>query len=512
MMNTLRGLGFQVFHGFNLNEQDTVRRIDEFGQKAADADVAVVFYAGHGMQWRGKNYLVTIDGQLPTGHATDASGIGKEVIQGGLNFEEHVLKRARTHKKGGVNIVFLDACRDDPWSKVAGVPVHGLPGAAPDRSLAAPRPKSDVGLLGLMEARQTYIAYATQPGDVAEDGGADHSPFTAALLKHIVSPGEEFHAVMQKVVSEVLSATGNRQHPSFTGTLPRQSFSLAPRSKSEVAKLEESSKSQPKNNPPLPVAPAKSPIAILPATEDRCEDHFHEANGSATPIAALANFLRACPSHVRVSEAAALRSKLLQSQSDIQACDRALKADTLVELQSYVDRFPKGNCAPKVADRIRSIQTPPVAMIVPRNIQPQALPPAPPPARFRCERNYSIAWLEERGAYGDQLLDPSAYAESISWTVNDGKSPTRQVTKSRWQIEEEDRNFKNAYSMRRYTIRSSSATLEFGRCDVELVLDYYRKRSNALPESGTVRVTFSITTTVEPPRIIAQRIVVLTRR
>ena len=186
----LRGLDFEVIEAVDLDQPDMLARVDEFSARLEGADTGLFYYAGHGLQVAGENYLVPIDARLQREAQVRLQTLPLQTVL--ATMEAAVATR----------IVLLDACRDNPLAQQL------------KRSMAASR-SSAVGQ-GLAEVRTavgTLIAYATGPGDVASDGEGEHSPFTAALLDHIATPGLEVRQVLGRVRDEVLKQTGERQVP-----------------------------------------------------------------------------------------------------------------------------------------------------------------------------------------------------------------------------------------------------------------------------------------------------------
>jgi uncharacterized caspase-like protein len=186
---SLRQLGFEVVAGSNLDRHGMDDAIREFGRKLEGADLALFFYAGHGLQVGGKNYLVPVDAKLERvgDLALDAVDIGT------------VLAQMESQKR--VNLVFLDACRDNPLAR-------SLVSSLGTRGIAV-----GAGLASVQSAIGTMIAYSTQPDNVALDGAGRNSPFTAALLKHIATPNVEIGTIMRRVRADVVAATHERQVP-----------------------------------------------------------------------------------------------------------------------------------------------------------------------------------------------------------------------------------------------------------------------------------------------------------
>ncbi len=189
MSAALRKLGFDVVDGKNLDRRGVDDAIRTFGRKLDRADLAAFFYAGHGLQVAGKNYLVPIDARLerPGDLALDAVDVGVVLAQ--MEAEQRV------------NLIFLDACRDNPLARSLA------------RSLGARSASVGQGLASIQSALGTMIVYATQPDNVALDGEGRNSPFTAALLKHIGDSGIDIATVIRRVRAEVVTATGQKQVP-----------------------------------------------------------------------------------------------------------------------------------------------------------------------------------------------------------------------------------------------------------------------------------------------------------
>lgn len=185
---SLRELGFEVLQGSDLDRSGMERLIRDFLRKISKAKVALLFYAGHGMQIDGRNYLVPVDAKLET--ATD------------LNFETIELDRLldSLSDPGRATIVMLDACRDNPLS----------------RSFASKSRSAAVGS-GLAAYANpgtgTLIAFATAPGKVALDGQSSNSPFTEGLVKHLRTPGLEVRQLLTRVRKDVSDATRGQQIP-----------------------------------------------------------------------------------------------------------------------------------------------------------------------------------------------------------------------------------------------------------------------------------------------------------
>lgn len=198
MAAKLRALDFDVLEGIDLDRRATETLIRDFSRRLDSAEVGLFFYAGHGMQVNGSNYLVPVDAVLETEADLDFETVRLDII---LNQLE---RRPRT------NIVLLDACRDNPLARTLSRSMGASRSAAVGRGLA----RIDGGI-------GTLIAYATEPDNVALDGDGANSPFTTALLQHIDTPGLEVRQMLTRVRQQVIAATDRRQvpwdHSSLTG-------------------------------------------------------------------------------------------------------------------------------------------------------------------------------------------------------------------------------------------------------------------------------------------------------
>lgn len=178
----LEGLGFEVITAINADLQTMQHRLQEFRGAIRQGSVGLFYFAGHGVQYRGENYLIPVDAPL--------QGVADlEFYALPLNA---VLDRMRD-ANSATNIVILDACRNNPF-----------PGG--DR-------RFDGGLATVQASRGFYIAYATRPGQVASDGTGRNGTYTQALLRHIGTPNISIEQMFKQVRSEVDQATGGRQLP-----------------------------------------------------------------------------------------------------------------------------------------------------------------------------------------------------------------------------------------------------------------------------------------------------------
>src|SRR5438445_1307916 len=191
MAAVLRNVGFEVVEGTNLTRDKMTERLLEFGKKAQGADVAVFFYAGHGIAINGTNYLLPIDADIKS--EMDVK------LGAAINID---LTLDQTMGDAKVKLVFLDACRDNPFA------------AKIKSNSATPSVNVQTGLAEMKSGEGTLIAFATGPGQTALDGSeGGNSPFTRALIAHITTPGVEIQQAMTEVRAQVNEETNKGQLP-----------------------------------------------------------------------------------------------------------------------------------------------------------------------------------------------------------------------------------------------------------------------------------------------------------
>jgi formylglycine-generating enzyme required for sulfatase activity len=230
----LRRLNFEVDEVYDADFRQLSRSLREFGIKAQRADVAVIYYAGHGVQVGRENYLLPADTQLER---------ERDLVYEALSLDLFLGEISQARKLG---IILLDACRNNPF-------VERL-----SRSInVASRGPATAGLARVDNVpRNTLVAMATKADQTAEDGGGSHSPFAEALLKNLQTPGLELSLFFRSVRDNVLQATNNTQEPFIFSSLGADPFYFNPR---------------PPNRPPQ--------LAVIPPLEVR-----DNAGPTALPI------------------------------------------------------------------------------------------------------------------------------------------------------------------------------------------------------------------------------------
>src|ERR1700710_2085988 len=199
-----KSVGFEVvISRTDLGVVDFKRAVRDFLITAENSDIAVVYYAGHGVEIGGTNYLIPVDAKLGRDYDVEDEAVALDRIIWALQS----VKRLR--------LILLDACRDNPF-----------PGKLRSAGTRAPVR----GGLSKIEdvSADTLVAYAAKAGSVSYDGDGLNSPYASALIKHITEPGLDIRIALGRVRDEVLAMTGGRQEPFIYGSLGGATIPLVP--------------------------------------------------------------------------------------------------------------------------------------------------------------------------------------------------------------------------------------------------------------------------------------------
>jgi hypothetical protein len=246
----LAALGFEVMGGTDLDRRALVEQLIRFGRAAGTADVALFFYAGHGIQVNEQNYLVPVDAMVEYEAEADISLVSLSGVM------QQMERGSKT------NLIFLDACRNNPFADQLA------------RSENRSATSISKGLGRVQSGSGTFIAFATQPDAVASDGTGRNSPFTGALLKHIAAPGQSISDLMISVRNDVMDATGGKQVPWDSSSLTGR-FEFAAEAASDYAETAKSAVSTVLEKPAYEEAVAVGSCGALEAFIRRYPDSFY---------------------------------------------------------------------------------------------------------------------------------------------------------------------------------------------------------------------------------------------
>jgi hypothetical protein len=195
--SSLSAIGFDVLFKTDLGKHETDLVLAQFARMATGADAALIFYAGHGMQFQGRNYVMPVDAELDDEFSLKYQMTVLDDIRGALE------------QATGPKIMILDACRNNPLAERF---IRSISGKTRDignvHGFTRPEP-----------TRGMVIAYSTQADDVAQDGNERNSPFTRALLSRINEPGLEIGTMFRRVAGDVYKSTAGKQLPELSISL-----------------------------------------------------------------------------------------------------------------------------------------------------------------------------------------------------------------------------------------------------------------------------------------------------
>jgi uncharacterized caspase-like protein len=375
-----RSVGFEVVSSRNeLGVLEFKRAVRDFLITAETADIAVVYYAGHGIEVNGANYLIPVDAKLARDYDVEDEAVALDRIVWALQ---------PVHR---LRLILLDACRDNPF-------VARLQRSVSTRAA----PKGGLGKLDDVSA-DTLVAYAAKEGSVSYDGAGANSPFAAALLKHLTEPGLDVRIALGRVRDDVLRTTAGRQEPFIYGSLGGSIIPLVP---SPVAKALEAMTMQNSVTPPAvalatPAPLGRPPVAPPPgepsqSMESRLQAALEkEDQGSAcTRDEQRLARLRSAPSP----------DEIARFEREV-ACTR-LKPQVQRLFESYATTLPAAAvplvAAPPPAAAAAPAMPPPLA--APRKEEPRREeakreePRREPPPALAVTREQPVAAAEPQGA------------------------------------------------------------------------------------------------------------------
>jgi hypothetical protein len=251
MTAVLRRLGFDVVARENATQKEMQRAIVDFGRRLGTGGVALFYYSGHGMQVRGNNYLVPVDAAIDSEAAVRAETVDVEVVL------DQMLAATST-----VNVVILDACRNNPFERRFRGTGRGL------ATMSAPK--------------GTLVAYATAPGKVASDGDGENGLYTAELLRALPVPGLRIEDVFKRVRAAVAARTRDEQIPWEASSLTGDLF-LAPTGAGDREPPADAGGAPPPAAPPPSVAIRAEPSPPVAGSFTKPPQSTRELKGKQLP-------------------------------------------------------------------------------------------------------------------------------------------------------------------------------------------------------------------------------------
>lgn len=337
------------------------RAISDFAEMASDANVAVVYFAGHGIEVDGANYVIPVDAKLSRDFDIEDEAISLD----------RILKSIEPTKR--LRLVILDACRDNPFLKTM---KRTIASRSIGRGLAKVEPAIS----------DTLIAFAAKAGSVALDGDAKNSPFTAALLHNIAAPGLDLRIAFGRVRDEVLKVTNRHQEPFVYGSLGGSVISIV-------------------DAPKLPPPPTTDDI-VWNAVKD------------STYPAVFEEFIAKFPTTPHLKAAESRRDELKQAQAA--AAARIPPPPTADEIvwTAIRDTIPRSSM-------ISSVSFPPASIEPRRNRVPTSCksrsPPLPPAFhRLRPPTRSSGMPSKARRIRQSSMISPASFRQARIWRTPRG--------------------------------------------------------------------------------------------
>jgi uncharacterized caspase-like protein len=325
MADLLRRLGFKTILATDLSKETMDRALGEFGQALQPGDVALLYYSGHAVQVQSSNYLMPVSAR-----PTKTTDLVAQAIKASAFLE--VMDAANTR----LNIVILDACRDNPF-------------------LSAQRSVSRGLTMIQSSGSETLIAYATEEGRTAADGAGWHSPYTEALLEELPRPGQTLEDVFRNVRARVVEATRGMQKPWTSGSIGTTFYFVPP---APAAAAADSGSTGPGSS--------NAEIVFWESIKDSKDSEEFEAylaqypNGEFAPLARLRLKQLAAVAPPEPAPAAPApappATDVPASANDAQLWRSIKNSNDPADFRKYLDQFPEGTSAATARTRLADLQ------------------------------------------------------------------------------------------------------------------------------------------------------------
>jgi uncharacterized caspase-like protein len=309
MAKALQDLGFEVISGVNQNKRQMEALIREFGTKlASSGGVGLFYYAGHGLQVSGENYLVPVDADIPEEDEVSYSAVPISLVLGKMQTA-----------KNDLNIIILDACRNNPFA----------------RSWRSFRDSSNNdGLAKISPPTGTLVLYATEPGKVASDGTGRNGLFTEALLKQIKQPNLEYDKMVKALSVDVWQKSNKQQLPWKEGNSLQDFY---------FAKAQMNVPNTITTNTPVKVE------SVAEKDKSQVEREAWDLIKNSTDVIDFRSFLKEYPNGANADNA---KIKLEQI-----AWDLVKDSKDKAKIQAYLNEFPLGVNAPLARIKLNQLET-----------------------------------------------------------------------------------------------------------------------------------------------------------
>ncbi|MBC7910313.1 MAG: caspase family protein [Pyrinomonadaceae bacterium] len=326
MAKSLSNVGFTVEHGINLTQRQMKAMIREFGQKLKAGGQGLFYFAGHGVQLKGRNYLIPVDAEITSESDVEDQGVDAALVLGLMD-----------EAGNGLNVVILDACRNNPFARSFRSTTNGL------AQVDAPT--------------GTLVAYSTAPGKVARDGTGRNGAYTAQLLKQISVPGLPIEEVMKRVRANLKQLTNGEQVPWESSSLVGDFYftALSSPANKESASSKVIPKSEVVNRDPID--PAAIELTYWDTIKHSTDAEDFKSYLLEYPVGQFASLARNRISHL---EAASKTVEAKSVSADSSATELAfwdsIKTSTNADdYKAYLKRYPSGTFVELANNRLASI-------------------------------------------------------------------------------------------------------------------------------------------------------------
>ncbi len=333
MAEALRGQGFEVLEVINGSQRDMRLAMIEFGDLLLAGGVGLFYYAGHGVQVGGENYLIPVNAVIDR---------EEHVAVEGINVNQVLARMGGARNR--LNIVILDSCRNNPYARSF-------------RSAPA-------GLAQMLAPTGTYIGYATAPGEVATDGDSDNSPFTQALVDRLGESGLPLEGLFKQVRLDVQEATGGKQVPWTSSSITGKFFFTPP-----APVVEETPQPVPEEDT---AAALRAETAFWTSIADSDDPADFEAYLEQYPDGNFVALAKRRIARLNAPEEEPEPQQVVVVEKDTEAEQEAaaLRAETafwtsiaqsnsIADFEAYLAQYPDGAFAPLAQARIEALRNPP---------------------------------------------------------------------------------------------------------------------------------------------------------